>query len=112
MCTPRVHAEDGTWDVDRHTDPMVAQAFRKSIFRDGHIVHVEWSPYGPELAVIDESGRIAICGFSQTVNRIGCNPSGVIEPDPDEGLRSVVGMTWLPHMPKVGQRHSCEELNH
>ena len=50
--------------------------------------------------IVDEAGKIALCTPVFAQNRI--NVGRVISPDPDDGLRTVVGSTWLPQLKQVG----------
>ena len=58
-----------------------------------HIVHLSWSHYGTDLAVVDAFGRISIYSMFMAINRLSLYRRCVS--DPEDNLSAVVGVTWL-----------------
>ena len=94
VVVPQFQTRDGTWNFNRHLDPSFPQQI-SNVFQTHELVHVSWNPYGSELMIVDEVGRIALCIAYIVLNRLVV--TRVISPDPEDGLRSIVGAGWLPH---------------
>ena len=78
-----------------------------TVFRTTDLVHISWNPFGTELMIADEAGKIALCAIFVALNRITI--LRVMSPDPDDGLRSIVGLSWLPQIRRVREQYDMLE---
>lgn len=62
------------------------------------LVHLSWSHYGNELAIVDGYGQISIYSIIIAINRLSLHQRHVL--DPEDHLNTVVGLTWL-HLDRI-----------
>ena len=91
---------DGLWRMSKeHLVDGVATAHSEH-----QILHLSWSHYGNELAIVDAFGQISIYNVFIAINRLSLYRR--CAPDPEDHLSAVIGLTWL-HL----DRPVCSPLN-
>lgn len=96
----RAHPYDGTWALSAPTEyPKMVTSVE-----GGPLQHVEWSPNGTDLAVIDASGRVSILAMTSSLNKPSVARNGLVDQGVDD-LHSIVGCKWLGLLPV--QRPVC-----
>ena len=69
-----------------------------TVHSEHQIVHLSWSHYGNELAIVDAFGQISIYSIFIAINRLSVYRRCVL--DPEDHLNAVIGLTWL-HLDKI-----------
>ncbi|KAI6785601.1 Mediator of RNA polymerase II transcription subunit-like protein [Emericellopsis cladophorae] len=88
--------DNGEWDL---SDPIVSPLLRGS--PENPLVHLEWAETNnPELAVFDNTGRVAIIVFAHTVNQSWLTRSW--NDDAVDAAQAIAGSYWLPVNPSTG----------